>query len=462
MTKINIKFFWVFAFLAFFFRWLFPGDISFQMDEAQVLLDTLKSIENGLWITKGPFGTRGLPIGPFPYYYYRVLLNITQDLHILILLHSTILIGATVFGFSKILDIISPQNKRYALLLILASPLFYHYSRMFWDNSLLIPLLSLTYGFYLSFDKDGAFKNLFLTFLFLSLAANVHIMCLPVCVAIVGHILFYHRKRLLELWKPSIPGVLCLILLNAPYAYELYLSLSKIVKVNVDMKNNYIFPLRGPLAFTAYKLRYFLGGGYNYESGLPQFFNYISRGLVFLLYLVFPITILGIVKKWKNDRISILFLINLIVFYFQFISSNNEDHPHYYNAVWIAHVFFFLKGIEYLSNRYEKIIQGIKYAHVTILFLMTLFFFQFVRHNHGSTRMHYGHRLDDLIKVTNLVSQHGKENVKVELEQFQWEDIPTVLNRLYPVERVLNEKICIHNRNETKLKNHIHIEKCDF
>ena len=117
------------------------GDVSFINDEPLLIAAALKANREGVLAPLGLLGTFGFTYGPVPTWLYQLLLITTHDILRVAVLHAVVVAAATAFALWSLSRSLSLWP--WFVPVPLLSPYFWFYTRVLWDNPLLIPLGAL-------------------------------------------------------------------------------------------------------------------------------------------------------------------------------------------------------------------------------------------------------------------------------------------------------------------------------
>ncbi len=198
-----------------------PGSAPFIFDEPELVLRALDLNSRHAIAHAGLTGTLGRPYGPLPLWIYQAMLLVTHDPVSLMSIRIALVAGPTLLALLMIAR--HSRMTPWPLLIPLASPYTWFYSRLMWDNSFNIPLTFLAVAFYtawlgategsVSTTAAPAKSRRSQVFMFAATALStmtllVHPMSLPILGALLGHALLRRRRALLAHASPALLGVM--------------------------------------------------------------------------------------------------------------------------------------------------------------------------------------------------------------------------------------------------------------
>lgn len=186
---------------------------QFAGDESELAVRAGALLRGGTIPLLGLWGTRGVPYGPYPTYFYTFLYGLT-GFHLgwsflvlgLLFLASCFLLAASVRAYG---------SSTWTLLLALTSPVAIFFSMMLWDNPLLIVTSALT--LYLAIRAPDTCWKPFGIGLVLGVSLAIHLMALPLVAGIFVWQVFVARRL-----KPALPLGVGIVIPLLPYLLGLW------------------------------------------------------------------------------------------------------------------------------------------------------------------------------------------------------------------------------------------------
>jgi hypothetical protein len=181
---------------------IWPGDISWMNDEAELIAQAWFGNHAHLLVQRGLAGNFSISYGPLPTQIYQLLLLITHDPIRLVELRAGLCAGVTAVSLlwlARSLDL----NPWFAGAVVLA-PYVWMFNRLMWDASFAMPLGALAIAAYAGFLRNRERRWLLLAGACILWLPLIHPQDLPLTAAVGGHMLWRERGAL---WKHRI-GVL--------------------------------------------------------------------------------------------------------------------------------------------------------------------------------------------------------------------------------------------------------------
>ncbi len=374
-------------------RLAFPGDVPFLGDEALLLDRALADNAAGVLTTHGLTGSRGTDYGPVPILFYRALLGLSHDPLALVLLKTALVSALTLLAVFSVLRQ-CPTLPSWTALFVFFSPYFWFYSRDLWDNTLNFPLTALAFAAYLEFQQFHRRRYLALTFLFMTLALLVHLLALPLCLAILLHLLWRDQQWIRDHRAFCLGTVLVCAGLSAPYlAHLIGVSKPPVPIPPGPGMLHVVFGALGGRLFTGVGFEYFLGPYWYLRapamglglgalamatSGLGFLFTFRGMGQVFRQMRGGSAP----AAAWVAGATIGLHLALVCV-------QQLINHPHYYGSVWIAFYYCLGLGVASLRPAWNRAAAVSAGALVVCLFWVIAAAHGGV----GATQAHYGTKL---------------------------------------------------------------------
>ena len=178
--------FWFSALLLIGISFIWPGDIPFINDEAQLIANALDANEQNRLAVLGLKGTAGVQYGPIPTWFYQVCLFFTKDLILISIVKNGV---CTVLVFS-ILVVISRKidYPQFPLLLLFVSPYLYFLNRSLWDNTFTIVFSALLYLQFILFSQKRSVFRFYLCLLLIVVLIHIELKSIFFYCRIFGSI----------------------------------------------------------------------------------------------------------------------------------------------------------------------------------------------------------------------------------------------------------------------------------
>jgi hypothetical protein len=132
---------WLLALAALLPVVLWPGDVSWLIDEPRLIANAFYFNQDQIPAHTGLFGNFGVPYGPVPTQIYQLLLAITHNPLALVVLRGLLCAGLTSLGLLWLARTLGLRGWFAAAILV--SPNIVAFHRILWDASFTIPLGTL-------------------------------------------------------------------------------------------------------------------------------------------------------------------------------------------------------------------------------------------------------------------------------------------------------------------------------
>lgn len=226
----------------------FPGAVLWGGDGVALIENALLANDAHRLATVGLWGTRGFIYGPLPTWYYQFLLLLSHDLIILTFLHSLILVSTTAAALCWLARLL-----RIDLLMVaaaLAAPHLNNSFRVFWDNTLCIPIAAALLASYIHFARSSSRWSFVAVIVMLLVLPTIHLMTLSLCLPVAVAMLWRWRQW----WRFWL--ILCLVFaawLGAflPYLREAIATARPAAPFQLHLAA-WLFPLYGIHSLTAW------------------------------------------------------------------------------------------------------------------------------------------------------------------------------------------------------------------
>ncbi len=432
--------------------WFFwPGDASFIHDEQKLIEIAKTANESGAGINRvGLVGTRGMYYGPFPVWFYRVCLFVTDDLIVLTLLKLLFvcsLLVSSLFIFIFACDFITPA----ILPLIFLSPYLWFYSRNLWDNSFNIPITLFGLSCYLWFLKENKWWQLFLTFFCVTISIMTHLMALPFAFAVIVHFVFFNLFWIKKNLKVLLAVLIILFVFSIPYTG--YLVRAKSLPGVSFYFSNIFYPFTGAKFFSFTDLSYFLGEGweswYSRFELLGGFIRTFSLTTCFAYFLFFYGIFLALKNLFLKDKIkfSISILLIFILFFHIILSvlMGLNTHPHYHNGTLVAVFGFISLSVSDLWKKHY--FKKVYFTYILALGVCLVYTISLIHFNYGTRSLHYGPTLANQIAVASELNRYDSSTI-IQKKAFHSKEFPKTIKLLQTIYQNNKEPKIILGKNE--------------
>jgi hypothetical protein len=391
-------------------RLAFPGDISFIADEPLIIDRALDANDAGTLVSAGLQGTRGARYGPAPTWFYQMALSMTSDLRWVAVARIalvTALTGLAIVILARTLEGLSPVLGAFAFL----SPYLWFYSRDLWDNSFAIPLSALLFATYAAYHGTGRMSWLAWTAFFGLLSFLTHFMTAPLIGAVALHFLLTRWRTLVESRRFALGFAVILatcIVITVPYLVQVSGGALTGLRLSPSPRS-LAFSLNGFRALSLVGFDYVIGpwslGGVGPVARFVTLFSYGAGAYGFLLCLRAARS--GETTSLGREVARVL-LMALALFMLIANGKRLDEHPHYYNGIWIVFFCFWWIGMtRLLDHRWaRRALCG--QAAVMACFLIGLAWWLHV--NEGTRSLHYGPTLEAQMAVARELDSLGVES----------------------------------------------------
>ena len=173
---------------------LWPGDVSWLIDESRVLAAAWHANHDGQLADGGLYGNFGIRYGPLPTQIYQALLLLTHDPTTLVILRGLLCAGLT--GGALLWLARSLALPAWFAAAVLVSPHVVAYQRILWDASFAMPIGALAFAAFADFLKTQRPRSLRVCVVASAVLPLIHPQALALVAPIFGWLGWRHRTAL--------------------------------------------------------------------------------------------------------------------------------------------------------------------------------------------------------------------------------------------------------------------------
>lgn len=416
--------------------WL--GDIPFINDEPMLIANALDANQSGRLAPFGLVGTYGFTYGPLPTWIYQLLMPLSHNLVVIAAFHTCLLAVTTagaLWWMSRSLGLwvwFTPVP--------LLSPYFVFYSRVLWDNPLLLPLGALAIAGYAAHLQSGSPAGLRVSIAAAVGTILVHLMATALVMPLAMHMLIVRWRALLAHARSIAVIGLAWLLLAWPYWTRLA-SQRPASSGFAFAPDGWSFPLFGGRLLSACELDYFYGPG-PAGGALLEAASALSWVAYALVWGGIVVAIADVVRSARSRtwtpraHVAAIALGMLVCQSIVSGLSAKTDHPHYYNGTWVSFVVLAWLAVNHLASL-RQTLRWSASAAVGLLaatLLVTDATLAYRLHRNGGTREAYGATLANQQAVARALSRYDPAT-DVQLHVSMYERYPhtlATLRRLNP------------------------------
>lgn len=197
---------------------LWPGDVSWLIDESRILATAWHANHDGQLADGGLYGNFGIRYGPLPTQIYQLLLLLTHDPIALVVLRGLLCAGGSAAALLWLARTLKLPAWFAAAILI--SPHVVAFHRILWDASFAMPIGALALAAFADFGKTQRPRSLRLCLVASVLLPLIHPQALALSVPILGWLGWRQRAAL---WSDrralAVLGVI-VFALHAAYLFQ--------------------------------------------------------------------------------------------------------------------------------------------------------------------------------------------------------------------------------------------------
>lgn len=417
---------------------IWPGDVPFINDEAQLITRALDANAAHRLAPIGLLGTYGLQYGPLPVWVYQGFLAITHALVMISFLHTAMIAAATAAALWWL-----ARSLRLCLwfaAIPLLSPYFWEYARMLWDNTHLIPLGAIAVAGYAAHLGTGSRVGLRLTLACLIGLLLVHLMALALVIPLVAHMLFVRWRQVRADWM-ALGAILTVALVLAwPDWTYLVGTWQDAGSPTAGHPRGWWFPLTGGRLLGADRLSYLFGATATAAPGLSTvaMISRISHAFVLGgIGLAMANLWMARARPWTaRDHLIAIALAALACQTLFDGLTGKFHHPHYHNGTWIAFVILSWTAVDWAARQGPLVRHAVIAATAVLAaaLISSVVMLAMRLHSNGGTRDTYGPTLANQLEVARGLSEFPP-GTAVASEIWLYTEFPHTLDtlrRLHP------------------------------
>jgi hypothetical protein len=425
----------IIAFTAF----VLPGDVPFIAEMATLLgsaaqLNATPSHFLGISLpftiaTIGTLGTRGLPYGPFPIWFYQALLVFSHNPVAVVCMRSLIFettTAAALLWLTRVMRL-SPWYVPLSML----SPWLWLYSREIWDNTFCIPLSALAVAGYGDFIETRRRWPLALAASCLGAMTLIHLMSVAMIGGVALHAFLFQRNSLNRFRSTlAAVGIVWLALFGIYFHAAIHVA-APVMTVAVSGSLSWWFPLLGG---------HHLAAGFDWlptvHKEAPQILS-VFQAISLLPYpAVWAGMILVVVRYRRSlrrrepfttaDQLALLSVITAVCQGILDAAERTMPLSHYFNATWICYVVLAWYAVEALRIRISKpaLTIGLPLAVYASSLLAVLGISMFILHrDSGAMGSDFGASLSQQISVIKEIEKYSPQS-SLQILASEWYTYP--------------------------------------
>ena len=357
---------WLLALAALLPVVLWPGDVSWLIDEPRLIANAFYFNQDRIPAHTGLFGNFGVPYGPVPTQIYQLLLALTHNPLALVVLRGLLCAGLTSVGLLWLARTLGLRGWFAAAIVV--SPNIVAFHRILWDASFTIPMGTLALAALADFLQTKRAWSLRLCSVCVVLLPINHPQALPLAVPIGAYLLWRHRADFradkAALWRIGAVLFILHFLYLGAVAGVVWTRLTEgTVTVQYPVKSARYLSMLAP----------FLGGnlltGFDYARGVarPEGPAWLVDGAMWLSRLIYPVIWLGIgaallrvAPVWRafragaavapRDLFPAILVACLGLQFILFTALRIPPGPQYFFGTFALHAALALLGVEVLAK----------------------------------------------------------------------------------------------------------------
>ncbi len=346
---------------------LWPGDAPWGGDDVMFVGEAIHSNQQGSLMAVGFVGSVGYPYGPVAVQVYQAIVAVSPDIYWVVRIHAFLFVATTSVALLWLAAEL--RVSAWWVLLVMAGPFFWFYTRLLWDNSMGIPLGTLFLASWASVLRRPSRFAFLVSVACGAFMPFIHPMTLPLVGAVLLHALCFHRKLFKLHWiGVALVGV-CLWFSCIEYVLTVAFMLADKASPEVVAKplgaltplKAVLFPLLGGRLLSAYYFFDERGPEHGLETTT---IGHLCRNLTAIAFgLVWLGIWKAIVNTWQRRKLAAspersIIVICLVALGLQMLLDGVmrvAPFPHYFNGTWVIFVVFLWLGLKairpvWLSN----------------------------------------------------------------------------------------------------------------
>ncbi len=197
---------------------LWPGDVSWLIDESRIIATAWHANHDGQLADGGLYGNFGIRYGPLPTQLYQALLLITHDPLALVVLRG--LLCACVTGGALLWLARSLALPTWFSAALVVSPHVTAYQRILWDASFCLPLGALAFAAFADFLRTARLWSLRVCVGASAVLPLIHPQALALAVPVLGWLVWRERAALWRDRRALVVLGVVLFALHAAYFFQ--------------------------------------------------------------------------------------------------------------------------------------------------------------------------------------------------------------------------------------------------
>lgn len=392
---------------------LWPGDAHWGGDQLVLIARTLQLNQAGQLAPFGLRGNKSIDYGPAPTWFYQGAVALTRDPVRLVLIHAAVfalVTAAAMLWLARLLRL-----DRMFVLAILASPHLLFYTRMLWDNTFCIPISLLLVASWIHFSRTSSARSFFAMLACLLVLPTIHLMALPLCIAI-GIDLLRHVRQ----WRARAYAVGSVVAVGLYVAvfWQYFVHLAETVSPSAQTAKGlggWIFALLGGRVLSGWNMSAYFYTPEWMSRYLGTWGDLLVAGSAVLVIAVWVGIAATFAQSHRNDartacararaddpdrRLSHVLLIAFAGLVILDGLSGAADMPHHFNGAWPVFIIFAWEGLRRCCPA-----RRLPMASAAVLVLNLSFTLSLViaLHMSGGGRDRYGPTLSNQIEIAQEV-----------------------------------------------------------
>ena len=349
---------------------LWPGEVSWLMDEPRLLAAAWHANHDGQLADGGLYGNFGIRYGPLPTQLYQALLLVTHDPRVLVVLRGLLCAGVT--GGALLWLARSLALPAWFAAALAVSPYLVHYQRVLWDASFCLPLGTLALAALADFLRTARRWPLRICLGASAVLPLIHPMALALAVPILGWLGWRERAALGRDRRALAVLGAVLLALHAQYLWHVPGQLT--ARLSGSVKKGY--PRGGPRALSA--LAPLLGGrllgGADYlenlaPPGSQTAAQWGARLIYPLIWLGMTLGAWRVARAWRarenlsvRERVTAVALAGLLCQALLCGLMRIPTQPQYYFGTFALHALMAWLAVEALGRWRAGALPGVLFG----------------------------------------------------------------------------------------------------